>query len=137
MIIISLKSTGQCIGEDHRDIEDLKILDNKAYFGDEIVCNNVAICDIEDYPEQSITQINGFGELESKTVDDLIKYTIETKWVAIRAKRYKLICNTDWTQLPDSPKKGLKAWLDYRQALRDITEQPDPFNIVWPKRPGE
>lgn len=26
-------------------------------------------------------------------------------------------------------------WCDYRQALRDITNQPDPFNIVWPTKP--
>jgi hypothetical protein len=28
------------------------------------------------------------------------------------------------------------AWATYRQALRDITKQADPFNIAWPKQNG-
>ncbi|MGG4054103.1 phage tail assembly chaperone [Delftia tsuruhatensis] len=27
-------------------------------------------------------------------------------------------------------------WLAYRQALRDITDQPDPLAIVWPTAPA-
>lgn len=27
------------------------------------------------------------------------------------------------------------AWATYRQALRDITTQLDPFKIDWPKQP--
>jgi hypothetical protein len=30
-----------------------------------------------------------------------------------------------------------ESWLIYRQALRDITEQTDPFNIVWAIKPEE
>jgi len=26
------------------------------------------------------------------------------------------------------------AWATYRQALRDITTQADPFNITWPNQ---
>jgi len=26
-------------------------------------------------------------------------------------------------------------WETYRQELRDITDQPDPFNINWPTPP--
>jgi hypothetical protein len=26
-------------------------------------------------------------------------------------------------------------WIAYRQALRDITDQQDPFNIIWPIKP--
>jgi len=37
-----------------------------------------------------------------------------------------------WTQLSDSP-VDKAAWATYRQALRDITTQVDPFNIKWPK----
>lgn len=28
-----------------------------------------------------------------------------------------------------------KLWLTYRQKLRDITNQPDPFSITWPIDP--
>lgn len=40
----------------------------------------------------------------------------------------------DWTQLPDAP-IDRQVWADYRQALRDITLQTDPFAIVWPQEP--
>jgi hypothetical protein len=26
-------------------------------------------------------------------------------------------------------------WKEYRQALRDVTLQDDPFNIIWPDEP--
>ena len=40
---------------------------------------------------------------------------------------------TDWTQLPDSPLTTEKKaeWAVYRQALRDITTQENPREIVW------
>lgn len=41
------------------------------------------------------------------------------------------------TQLPDSPKYQDEQWLIYRQALRDITNQVDPDNIIWPVKPEE
>lgn len=62
----------------------------------------------------------------------------EAQWEAVRAERNKLIASTDWTQLPDSPLTNVQAaaWAEYRQALRDITTQADPFNIVWPEQPA-
>lgn len=57
-------------------------------------------------------------------------------WAAIRARRDALLLQTDWTQLPDVPAATRALWVSYRQSLRDITEQPDPFNIVWPALPA-
>ena len=62
--------------------------------------------------------------------------TPETEWPLVRAQRNRLLLESDWTQLPDVPIATKDAWATYRQALRDITEQPDPFNIVWPVPPG-
>lgn len=61
--------------------------------------------------------------------------TPETEWRLVRAKRDKLLLESDWTQLPDVPFATKEAWAVYRQALRDVTIQPDPFNIVWPESP--
>ena len=61
--------------------------------------------------------------------------TPETEWPLVQAERNRLLQYTDWTQLPDVPVATKEAWATYRQALRDITEQPDPFNIVWPTPP--
>ena len=52
------------------------------------------------------------------------------------AMRNGLLTASDWVVLPYSPIKNLEAWLVYRQALRDITEQPGfPENITWPTKP--
>lgn len=58
----------------------------------------------------------------------------DAQWAAIRAKRNDLLAASDWTQLPDAP-VNRAAWAVYRQELRDITEQANPFNIVWPQAP--
>ena len=60
----------------------------------------------------------------------------ELAWSNIRTDRDRRLADCDWTQLPDVPLETKEAWAVYRQALRDITEQPDPFNIVWPVPPG-
>ncbi len=57
------------------------------------------------------------------------------QWESVRTDRNQRLADCDWTQLPDAPVDAA-AWAEYRQALRDITMQPDPFNIVWPTTPG-
>lgn len=56
-------------------------------------------------------------------------------WTVIRAERNKLLADCDWTQLPDASADAA-TWATYRQELRDITTQSDPFNIVWPVAPS-
>lgn len=51
---------------------------------------------------------------------------------AARARRNKLIQETDFYMLPDYP-NAPQGIAEYRQALRDITEQPGfPHSIQWP-----
>lgn len=59
----------------------------------------------------------------------------EAQWATIRAERNKRLANCDWTQLPDASADAA-AWAEYRQALRDITSQANPFNIIWPVEPS-
>ena len=61
--------------------------------------------------------------------------TDETQWAEVRAQRNKLLADSDWTQMPDAPQANKAAWATYRQALRDITTQSDPFAITWPVAP--
>lgn len=56
-------------------------------------------------------------------------------WASIRARRARLLADSDWTQLPDVPMATKSAWAAYRQDLRDITGQPDPLRINWPSPP--
>jgi hypothetical protein len=57
---------------------------------------------------------------------------VGAQWTVIRVERNKLLVESDWTQLPDAPVDAA-AWATYRQALRDVTDQANPFNIVWPE----
>ena len=59
---------------------------------------------------------------------------VGAQWPVIRAERNKLLVESDWTQLPDAPVDAA-AWATYRQALRDITTEANPFAIVWPESP--
>lgn len=59
---------------------------------------------------------------------------LDDQWTVVRAERNDLLSSCDWTQLPDAPVNA-QEWASYRQALRDITVQADPFSIVWPVPP--
>jgi len=55
---------------------------------------------------------------------------------AVRIQRNQLLQQSDWTQLSDISAETKALWEPYRQALRDVTDQPGyPFNIVWPTPP--
>jgi hypothetical protein len=58
----------------------------------------------------------------------------DAQWKLVRKQRNDKLAACDWTQLSDAPVDAT-AWATYRQALRDITIQADPFNIVWPTAP--
>jgi len=62
---------------------------------------------------------------------------VEAQWGIIREERNKLLTSTDWTQLPDVPVATKNLWEPYRQALRDVTNQSDPYNIAWPIPPKQ
>lgn len=70
----------------------------------------------------------------SAASDDEIAERVAAAWRGVRAQRNRILSETDWTQLADAPVDAA-AWAEYRQALRDITEQADPFAIEWPAAP--
>lgn len=52
----------------------------------------------------------------------------------VRVIRNILLAETDWWVLPD--RTPSQAQLDYRQALRDITDTyTSPDDVVWPVKP--
>jgi hypothetical protein len=52
-------------------------------------------------------------------------------------KRDLLLKESDWTQNRDVMLSTDDKWQAYRQQLRDITDNYDPYleDIVWPKKP--
>jgi hypothetical protein len=69
--------------------------------------------------------------------EEEISAKLEEKWVEVRIMRDALLAQSDWTQFQDSPLSGttLVEWQTYRQSLRDITSQPNPYNLSWPVKP--
>jgi Phage tail assembly chaperone protein len=64
---------------------------------------------------------------------------LRAKW--IRSLRNEALAKTDHkgtapADAPDGHTSNVDDWKTYRQALRDIPQQPGfPANIVWPTRP--
>lgn len=56
--------------------------------------------------------------------------------ISMRFERDMLLSTTDWTQLSDAPQAIKDKYAAYRQALRDVPQQPGfPDNIQWPVKP--
>lgn len=56
-----------------------------------------------------------------------------------RTERNARLAACDWTQVADAPLDAAQvaAWVAYRQALRDVTEQAGfPDTISWPLEPS-
>ena len=69
--------------------------------------------------------INKYNEVKR----DLIQ------WKEMIDERNRLLAETDWRfRLDQVPSQ---AWIDYCQALRDITDNFDPFieEVIWPNKP--
>lgn len=80
----------------------------------------------------------------SPTGSGVFDYWLE-RWVEvvnqdtrpIIEKRNRLLYASDWTQIPDVPSEDKLAWAAYRQALRDLPQQPGyPAVINWPIPPN-
>ena len=84
---------------------------------------------------ESIGRTGAEAEAREITEDELKELTTD-RAALVRFERDKLLAASDWTQLPDSGLAGVSGWLVYRQALRDITEQPGfPDSVEWPTQP--
>ena len=62
---------------------------------------------------------------------------IAKQWTLIRSSRDALLSKSDWvvTKSLEQGQPTPPDWVQYRQGLRDITDQADPFNIIWPATP--
>ena len=63
---------------------------------------------------------------------------LDQQWINIKSQRDQLLQQSDWrvVKATDTGVPLSQSWKDYRQALRDITLQSDPFNITWPVPPA-
>ena len=92
-------------------------------------------------PTQKITTVDPYLEngkvytvkVESTTTEEqtILK---NNQWQNVRQERDMLLKETDWRASSDLILSD--DWKSYRQALRDVPTQSDPFNIVWPTIPS-
>ena len=63
---------------------------------------------------------------------------LNRQWQGIRSERDDLLAKTDWvvTRASETGVAETDAWKTYRQALRDITTQSNPWDITWPTKPS-
>lgn len=138
IVTIFRKSTGQILRIANIPVEMVSIqltsLDEGwiegQYPGNQFYIENLTAVAIPPQPSDH-------HEFDYTTKQWVDPRTAETEWPLVRAKRNQLLAQSDWTQLPDVPISTKEAWAIYRQALRDVTLQPDPFNITWPVPPQE
>ena len=91
-------------------------------------------------PDQKLTKVDAYvdsGKAYSVKVetctDEEKAANIANQWSGIRDERDSKLVGTDWRASSDLTMSD--AWKNYRQALRDVPTQSDPYNITWPTEP--
>ena len=92
-------------------------------------------------PTQKLSTVDAYVQdgkaynvkVESTTADEQAALKTQ-EWIKVRRKRDSLLEETDWRASSDLTLSD--DWKTYRQALRDITTQTDPYNISWPTEPS-
>jgi len=98
--------------------------------------------------DDSYDGIGGWGDMEEseRPTEEFLELKRQElidaqKWGKLREERNKRIAQTDYLAIPDYPHptpEAKQAWLDYRQALRDLpANTEDPAAPVWPIAPEE
>lgn len=109
---------------------------------------------VEQDADGNWTTVNSVGPVFTEyTDDDGVVQTVDAQTTAyrtkvdenvavgVRATRNKLLDESDWTQMNDSPldTAGKTAWATYRQELRDLSDHanwPHLADEDWPTKPS-
>lgn len=77
-----------------------------------------------------------FTEEEETQANLDISTALQNQKNLARVERNSLLLSTDWTQAKDVSDSVSSKWAPYRQALRDVPQQPGfPTDITWPVQP--
>ena len=141
-----ITSTGVCEDSELslQDRPNLILLETPQYvsFRDGYVSNNEYIAYTDEqrnlkntrpfYPAKWSNITMSWEDLRSQ------QEKLDQQLYIIKTRRDQLLQQSDWrvVKAADTGIPLSQEWKDYRQALRDITTQSDPFNIIWPTAPA-
>jgi hypothetical protein len=130
------------------DIQSLKIINrypgdapNQVSWGgpmgDPLVVLHLAT-DLDPDVIIAVRAEDGTGEITLVEDPDKVAQKTTDQWTSVRAQQKQQLYESDWTcSVTDYEVPNKSEWAAYRQALRDVTTQTDPFAIVWPVAPSE
>jgi len=119
------------------NVEDLPEIDHSTH---KIVENPVQEIEQEDgtYVYNLSYSAVEFTSEELESIQEGEAYRIDLFSREVRRTRTKLLSDTDWvvTKSLETGDDVPQAWREYRQALREITEQEGfPLEVNWPTEP--
>lgn len=87
---------------------------------------------------EAIVRVISPSESESSEYQFILDQPlIDSQWVSIKTFRSQKLRESDWIcSVTDYVVPNKDAWIAYRQALRDVTQQSNPFQITWPVDPS-
>ncbi len=96
---------------------------------DEAGCNEAVPIDRRPYTSYTTERVKGEDLVYRETI---VAESVDLEAMAegegrkVRAERDVRLANSDWTQVVDTPLDDLEIvlWQSYRQALRDVPQQP-------------
>jgi hypothetical protein len=94
--------------------------------------------DIETYDLLSSIRLGRYQVVGNEFIPVYDRTPLEDQWLLVRLQRDEKLQQSDWTVIRavDEGNPIPTDWQTYRQQLREITNQTDPFHIIWPVAPN-
>jgi len=94
--------------------------------------------DLETYDLLSSIRLGRYQVVGNEFIPVYDRTPLEDQWLLVRLQRDEKLQQSDWTVIRavDEGNPIPTDWQTYRQQLREITNQTDPFHIIWPVAPN-
>ena len=94
----------------------------------------ITVPDSVAIPQAVVRVVQALGSDQPECIVD--QDAIAQQWRNVKEGRNQQLAASDWIcSVSDFAHPKKDAYVVYRQALRDITSQANPFSLVWPSAP--